>query len=72
MDLSLCLFLSYSLKGVDEEGKDFWYYFDFEYFKEFVFIVEEGEFVRDWKKWNWLYKWKVLVRKVKMYKVLLL
>ncbi|KAH0890342.1 hypothetical protein HID58_052771 [Brassica napus] len=69
MDLSLCLSSSYSSKGVDEEGKDFRYYFDFEHLKESASIVEEGEFVRDWKKWNRSHKRKVAVRKVKTHKV---
>uniref|UniRef100_A0A1J3CWH1 Uncharacterized protein n=1 Tax=Noccaea caerulescens TaxID=107243 RepID=A0A1J3CWH1_NOCCA len=69
MDLSLCLSASYSSKGKDEEGKDFRYYFDFEHLKETASIVEEGEFVRDWRKWNRLHKRKVPVRKVKSHKV---
>ncbi|KAF8067105.1 hypothetical protein N665_1154s0010 [Sinapis alba] len=69
MDLSLCLSKSYSSKGEDEEGKDFRYYFDFEHLKESASIVEEGEFVRDWKKWNRAHKRKVPVRKVKTHKV---
>ncbi|XP_010535928.1 PREDICTED: uncharacterized protein LOC104811070 [Tarenaya hassleriana] len=69
MDLSVCLSSSYSLKGKDEEGKDFRYYFDFEHLKETASIVEEGEFLRDWKKWDRSHKRKIPTRKVKTYKV---
>lgn len=50
MDLSICLAATYNLSNKDEEGKDFRYYFDFEHIKEVASIVEEEEFLRDWKK----------------------
>ena len=52
-------------------GKDFRYYFDFEHLKETASIVEEGEFLRDWKNWDktHLKKKKVPVRKVVNHKV---
>lgn len=69
MDLSVCLSATYNpTTNKDEEGKDFRYYFDFEHLKEVASIVEEGEFVRDWKKWDRGHKRKVPVRKVVSYK----
>ncbi|KAM7260186.1 hypothetical protein ACFE04_015927 [Oxalis oulophora] len=69
MDLSFCLSASYNPSNKDEEGKDFRFYFDFEHLKEVASIVEEGEFMRDWKKWNRGHKKKLPARKVKTYKV---
>ncbi|WJX53176.1 hypothetical protein P8452_39204 [Trifolium repens] len=71
MDLSLCLSSMYNPSNKDEEGKDFRYYFDFEHLKEVASIVEEGEFLRDWKRWDktHLKKKKVPVRKVVTHKV---
>ncbi|KAJ9183142.1 hypothetical protein P3X46_007046 [Hevea brasiliensis] len=69
MDLSICLAGSYNPSGKDEEGKDFRYYFDFEHLKELASIVEESEFLRDWKKWVRAHKKKVPVRKVVTHKV---
>ncbi|KAE9610438.1 putative GDP-fucose protein O-fucosyltransferase [Lupinus albus] len=71
MDLSMCLAATYNPSNKDEEGKDFRYYFDFEHLKEEVSIVEEGEFLRDWKKWDrsHLKKRKVPVKKVLSHKV---
>ncbi|GFQ04986.1 hypothetical protein PHJA_002642700 [Phtheirospermum japonicum] len=69
MDLSVCLASTYTWTHKDEEGKDFRYYFDFEHLKETSSIVEEGEFLRDWKKWNRNHKTKIPVRKVGSYKV---
>lgn len=69
MDLSMCLAATYNpASNKDEEGKDFRYYFDFEHLKEVASIVEEGEFLRDWKKWDRGHKRKVPVRKVVSYK----
>ncbi|GAV71877.1 hypothetical protein CFOL_v3_35479 [Cephalotus follicularis] len=68
MDLSVCLAGTYSLSNKDEEGKDFRFYFDFEHLKEVASIVEEGEFVRDWKKWDRNHKRKIPVKKVVTYK----
>ncbi|OIW20789.1 hypothetical protein TanjilG_23169 [Lupinus angustifolius] len=71
MDLSMCLAATYNPSNKDEEGKDFRYYFDFEHLKEEASIVEEGEFLRDWKKWdkNHRKKRKVPVKKVVTHKV---
>ncbi|XP_058731681.1 uncharacterized protein LOC131603398 [Vicia villosa] len=71
MDLSVCLGSMYNPSNKDEEGKDFRYYFDFEHLKEVASIVEEGEFLRDWKRWDktHLKKRKVPVRKVVTHKV---
>lgn len=69
MDLNMCLSASYNPSNKDEEGKDFRYYFDFEHLKETASIVEEGEFLRDWKKWDKSRKNKVPVRKVLTHKV---
>ena len=69
MDLNLCLAGTYNPSKKDEEGKDFRYYFDFEHLKEEASIVEEGEFLRDWKKWDKKHKMKVPVRKVVSHKV---
>jgi len=71
MDLSVCLASMYNPSNKDEEGKDFRYYFDFEHLKEVASIVEEGEFLRDWKRWDktHLKKRKVPVRKVVTHKV---
>ncbi|XP_043692415.1 uncharacterized protein LOC122642875 [Telopea speciosissima] len=69
MDLSICLAATYNPSTKDEEGKDFRYYFDFEHLKEVASIVEEGEFLRDWKKWDKSHKKKIPVRKVASYKI---
>ncbi|XP_015878836.2 uncharacterized protein LOC107415075 [Ziziphus jujuba] len=68
MDFSVCLSATYNPSNKDEEGKDFRYYFDFEHLKEVASIVEEGEFLRDWKKWDRGHKRKLPVRKVVSYK----
>lgn len=69
MDLSICLASTYTKSNKDEEGKDFRFYYDFEHLKEVASIVEEGEFHRDWRKWNKNHKAKVPVRKVESHKV---
>ncbi|XP_031488541.1 uncharacterized protein LOC116256337 [Nymphaea colorata] len=70
MDMSICLASMYRWNGTDEEGKDFRFYFDLEHLKESVPIVEEGQFLNDWKTWNRMHKKdKVPVRKVNSYKV---
>ncbi|KAL9274574.1 hypothetical protein AKJ16_DCAP25084 [Drosera capensis] len=68
MDLSVCLARQYTPSGKDEEGKDFRFYFDFEHLKEVASIIDEGDFLRDWKKWDKNHKRKVPVRKVPTYK----
>ncbi|PKU74296.1 uncharacterized protein LOC110094349 [Dendrobium catenatum] len=52
MDLSVCLAGSYTSTGENEDGKDFRFYFDFEHLKESASVVEEGDFLRDWRKWD--------------------
>nr|GMD14896.1 uncharacterized protein LOC109160053 [Ipomoea batatas] len=69
MDLSMCLASTYTQSHKDEEEKDFRFYFDFEHLKEVVPIVEEGDFVKDWKRWDKTHKKKIPVRKVRDYKV---
>lgn len=69
MDLSICLASSHTRSHKDEEGKDFRFYFDFEHLKETASIVEEEDFLKDWRKWNKAHKKKISVRKVKDYKV---
>lgn len=69
LDLNMCLAATYNPSNKDEEGKDFRYYFDFEHLKEVASIVEEGEFLKDWKIWDKSHKKKMPVRKVVTYKV---
>ncbi|KAL6576697.1 hypothetical protein OROMI_010973 [Orobanche minor] len=69
MDFSVCLSSSHTRSNKDEEGKDFRFYFDFEHLKEMSSIVEEGEFLKDWKKWDKSHKTKIPVRRVPSYKV---
>jgi len=69
MDLSMCFAGSYNPDGKDQEGTDFRFYFDFEHLKEAASIAEEGEFLRDWKKWNRSRKKKVPVKKVVAHKM---
>ncbi|XP_073145528.1 uncharacterized protein [Henckelia pumila] len=69
MDLSICLASTYTQTHKDEEGKDFRFYFDFEHLKEVASIVEEGEFLRDWKRSDKSHRTKIPVRKVASNKV---
>ncbi|MQL77145.1 hypothetical protein Taro_009544 [Colocasia esculenta] len=75
MDMSICLSATYNPSNKDEEGKDFRYYFDFEHLKESASVVEEGEFLRDWKRWDKVtsgprkQRSAITVRKVPTYKV---
>jgi hypothetical protein len=69
MDLSICLAAPYNPSNKDEEGKDFRYYFDYEHLKEVASIVEEGEFLTGWKKWNRSHKRKLPTRKAGSHKV---
>ncbi|TYI67409.1 hypothetical protein E1A91_D08G015900v1 [Gossypium mustelinum] len=68
MDLNMCLSATHSSSHKDEEGKDFRFYFDFEHLKETASVVEEIEFLRDWKKWDKGHKRKVPLKKIKSYK----
>ncbi|CAI9089820.1 OLC1v1024460C1 [Oldenlandia corymbosa var. corymbosa] len=52
MDLNICLSKIYTSSGVDEEGKDFRYYFDFEHLKDSASVLDKGQFWDDWKKWH--------------------
>ncbi|KAK3125801.1 hypothetical protein QOZ80_7BG0609900 [Eleusine coracana subsp. coracana] len=69
MDLNVCLSGAHTPDGKDVDGKDFRYYFDFEHLKESASVVEEGDFLKDWKRWD---KKKgpgrITVRKVPSYK----
>uniref|UniRef100_A0A251VKF7 Uncharacterized protein n=1 Tax=Helianthus annuus TaxID=4232 RepID=A0A251VKF7_HELAN len=69
MDLNVCLSSKHTSSNRDEEGKDFRFYFDFEHLKETASIVEEQEFLKDWKKFEKNRKKKIPVRKVTTYKV---
>ncbi|KAL0301695.1 UNVERIFIED_CONTAM: hypothetical protein Sradi_6446300 [Sesamum radiatum] len=42
MDLSICLSKIYSSSGVDEEGKDFRFYFDFEHLKDSASVLDQA------------------------------
>ncbi|GFP92635.1 hypothetical protein PHJA_001407700 [Phtheirospermum japonicum] len=50
MDLSLCLSKTYSSSGVDEEGKDFRFYFDFDHLKELAPVIDRARFWSDWNE----------------------
>lgn len=52
MDLSICLSKIYSSSGLDEEGKDFRFYFDFEHLKDSASILDQAQFWSDWKNWQ--------------------
>ncbi|CAN4084540.1 unnamed protein product [Withania somnifera] len=52
MDLSICLSKIYTSSGVDEEGKDFRFYFDFEHLKDSASVLDNVQFWSDWKKWH--------------------
>ncbi|WOK95805.1 hypothetical protein Cni_G04512 [Canna indica] len=73
MDLNICLAATYNPSGRNEEGKDFRYYFDFEHLKESASVVEESEFLRDWRRSERATSrkagGKITVRKVPTYKV---
>ncbi|ERN20452.1 uncharacterized protein LOC18448868 [Amborella trichopoda] len=70
MDLSMCLAANYNPSNKDEEGKDFRFYFDFDHMNDSVSIVEEGQFLREWKQWDRKHKKdKIPVRTVTTYKV---
>ncbi|KAD5508803.1 hypothetical protein E3N88_16506 [Mikania micrantha] len=69
IDLSICLSSKHTSSNQDEDGKDFRFYFDFDHLKETASIVEEQEFLKDWKQFDKNHKKKIPVRKVKTYKV---
>ncbi|PHT90409.1 N-(5'-phosphoribosyl)anthranilate isomerase 1, chloroplastic [Capsicum annuum] len=52
MDLSICLSKIYTSSGVDKEGKDLRFYFDFEHLKDSASILDQVQFGSDWKKWH--------------------
>ncbi|KAG6387043.1 hypothetical protein SASPL_152225 [Salvia splendens] len=53
-DTSICLSKMHSLSGVDEEGKDFRFYFDLEHLKDASSVVDQAEFWPNWEKWGGL------------------
>ncbi|KAG6385201.1 hypothetical protein SASPL_154029 [Salvia splendens] len=53
-DTSICLSKMHSLSGVDEEGKDFRFYFDLEHLKDASSVVDQAEFWPNWEKWSGL------------------
>ncbi|XP_047070390.1 uncharacterized protein LOC124678557 [Lolium rigidum] len=71
MDLTMCLSGAHTEDGKDVNGKDFRFYFDFEHLKESVPLVEEGDFLKDWHRWDKKKKGpgRMTVRKVPTYKV---
>lgn len=69
MDLRICLASTYTQSNKDEEGKDFRFYFDFEHLKEEARIVDEVDFLKDWKRWDKMHNKKIPVRKVAGYSV---
>lgn len=52
MDLSICLSSIYTSSKLDEEGKDFRFYFDFEHLKESASVLDQVQFWSDWNKWH--------------------
>ncbi|KAK6141268.1 hypothetical protein DH2020_024984 [Rehmannia glutinosa] len=52
MDLSVCLSKIYSSSGVDEEGKDFRFYFDLEHLKDSASVLDQSQFWSGWTKWQ--------------------
>ncbi|PIN20349.1 hypothetical protein CDL12_06940 [Handroanthus impetiginosus] len=52
MDLSICLSKIYTSSGLDEEGKDFRFYFDFEHLKDSASVLDQAQFWSDWNKWQ--------------------
>ncbi|KAL8127832.1 uncharacterized protein LOC141717317 [Apium graveolens] len=52
MDLSLCLSSIYTASGLDEEGRDFRFYFDFEHLKESASVLDQTQFWEDWNIWH--------------------
>ncbi|CAA0836947.1 Unknown protein [Striga hermonthica] len=52
MDLSICLSKIYTSSGLDEEGKDFRFYFDFEHLMDSASVLDQNQFWSDWGKWR--------------------
>lgn len=52
MDLSLCLSSVYTKSNLNEEGKDFRYYFDFEHLMQSASVLDQVQFWADWNKWH--------------------
>ncbi|XP_051127440.1 uncharacterized protein LOC127248916 [Andrographis paniculata] len=52
MDMSICLSKMYSSSGVDEEGKDFRFYFDFEHLKDSASVLGQAQFWSAWSRWH--------------------
>ncbi|XP_051113578.1 uncharacterized protein LOC127239457 [Andrographis paniculata] len=69
MDLSMCLASSDTQGDNGVEGKDFRFYFDFEHLKEAASVVDDVEFIRDWKRWDKQHKSKISCRKIINHKV---
>ncbi|KAL0320028.1 UNVERIFIED_CONTAM: hypothetical protein Sradi_5264300 [Sesamum radiatum] len=44
--------LRYTLRRVDEEGKDFRFYFDFEHLKDSALVLDQAQFWSEWSKWQ--------------------
>lgn len=52
MDMSICLSKLYSSSGVNEEGKDFRFYFDFEHLKNSASVLDQIQFWSLWEMWH--------------------
>ncbi|XP_057796716.1 uncharacterized protein LOC131012735 [Salvia miltiorrhiza] len=52
LDTSICLSKVHTSSGVDEEGRDFRSYFDFEQLKVTSSVVDQAEFWPEWRKWS--------------------
>ncbi|XP_072953812.1 uncharacterized protein [Typha angustifolia] len=52
MDLKICLSSLYTGTGMDAEGKDFRFYFDFEHLRDSASVIDQSQFWTDWGKWH--------------------
>lgn len=52
VDLNLCLSSANNPGHVDEDGKDFRFYFDFAHLKVEASVIEQKEFLDEWHRWN--------------------
>ncbi|KAK8674319.1 hypothetical protein V6N13_112612 [Hibiscus sabdariffa] len=52
MDMTLCLSSIYTSSNLDEEGKDFRFYFDFEHLMQAASVLDQDQFWNYWEKWQ--------------------
>ncbi|KAE8730538.1 U-box domain-containing protein 2-like [Hibiscus syriacus] len=52
MDMTLCLSSIYTSSKLDEEGKDFRFYFDFEHLKQAASVLDQDPFWKYWERWQ--------------------